>query len=206
MPIMQTRRRFLTTLSLAVVGGLIGPSRASGAEGAFETTTLRLTRTPALCVAPLYVAEELLRAEGFTDIRHVPTASATESANAIGAGQADPQFRLCVRVYHWDRFRPGDNGPGWRDGGLLRIVSPRKASTPLPTLSARGSGCDPWARRRMSSCRSWPPKLVWIPPRILIGWSTQNPLQSSSSSAEGSMCSLATRLNPSTCALVISAT
>jgi len=63
--LVQTRRRFLTTLSLAVAGGLIGPSRASGAEGAVETTTLRLTRTPALCVAPLYVAEELLRAEGF---------------------------------------------------------------------------------------------------------------------------------------------
>ena len=75
--LVQTRRRFLTTLSLAVAGGLIGPSRASGAEGAVETTTLRLTRTPALCVAPLYVAEELLRAEGF-DIRYVATASATE--------------------------------------------------------------------------------------------------------------------------------
>jgi len=87
-----TRRRFLTTLSLAAAGGLIGPSRASGAEGVLETTTLRLTRTPALCVAPLYVAEELLRAEGFTDIRHVATASATESATAIGAGQADLSF------------------------------------------------------------------------------------------------------------------
>ena len=40
---------------------------------------------------PLYVAEELLRAEGF-DIRYVATASATESANAIGAGRADLSF------------------------------------------------------------------------------------------------------------------
>jgi NitT/TauT family transport system substrate-binding protein len=92
MLIIQTRRRFLTTFSLAVAGGLVGPSRASGAEEALETTTLRLTRTPALCVAPLYAAEELLRAEGFTDIRYVATASATESANAIGAGQADLSF------------------------------------------------------------------------------------------------------------------
>jgi NitT/TauT family transport system substrate-binding protein len=92
MLIIQTRRRFLTTFSLAVAGGLIGPSRASGAEKALETTTLRLARTPALCVAPLYAAEELLRAEGFTDIRYVATASATESANAIGAGQADLSF------------------------------------------------------------------------------------------------------------------
>src|SRR6516162_4168788 len=87
-----TRRRFLTTLSLAAAGGLIGPSRASGAEGVLETTTLRFTRTPALCVAPLYVAEELLRAEGFSNIRYVDTGSATESANAIGAGEADLSF------------------------------------------------------------------------------------------------------------------
>jgi len=95
--VVQTRRQFLTTLSLAVAGGLIGPSRASGAEGTLETTTLRFTRTPALCAStPLYVAEELLRAEGFSDIRYVDTGSATESANAIGAGQADLSFDFAV--------------------------------------------------------------------------------------------------------------
>jgi len=95
--VVQTRRQFLTTLSLAVAGGLIGQSRASGAEGTLETTTLRFTRTPALCAStPLYVAEELLRAEGFSDIRYVDTGSATESANAIGAGQADLSFDFAV--------------------------------------------------------------------------------------------------------------
>jgi NitT/TauT family transport system substrate-binding protein len=92
MTMLQTRRHFLTTLSLAGAAGLVGGSRALGAEGAPETTTLRLTRTPALCVAPLYVAEELLHAEGFSDIRYVDAGSATESANAIGAGQADLSF------------------------------------------------------------------------------------------------------------------
>ena len=38
------------------------------------------------------MAEELLRAEGFSDIRYVDTGSATESANAIAAGQADLSF------------------------------------------------------------------------------------------------------------------
>src|SRR5215469_14381266 len=87
-----TRRRFLTLASAAGAASLVRAPRVLGAEGALETTTLRFTRTPALCVAPLYVAEELLRAEGFSDIRYVDTGSATESANAIGAGQADLSF------------------------------------------------------------------------------------------------------------------
>jgi NitT/TauT family transport system substrate-binding protein len=44
---------------------------SSAAEGTLETTTVRITKSAALCVAPQYVAEELLRAEGFTEIRYV---------------------------------------------------------------------------------------------------------------------------------------
>src|SRR5207253_8051296 len=70
----HTRRRFLTTLSLAGAAGLIRAPRALAAEGVLETTSVRLSKIPAICYAPLYVAEELLRAEGFTDIRYVATA------------------------------------------------------------------------------------------------------------------------------------
>ena len=92
MPLAQTRRRFLTLASAAGAASLVRAPRVLGAQGALETTTLRFTRPPALCVAPLFVAEELLRAEGFSDIRYVDTGSATESANAIAAGQADLSF------------------------------------------------------------------------------------------------------------------
>src|SRR6516162_699492 len=88
----QTRRRVLATLALVGAGSLVRPPPALAAVGALETTTLRLTRTPALCVAPQYIAEELLRAEGFSDLRYVDTASATESANAIGNDKADLSF------------------------------------------------------------------------------------------------------------------
>src|SRR5947209_1160463 len=67
MPIVQTRRRFLTTLSLAGAAGLVGTPPALAAEGPLETTAIRLGRQPTICVAPQFVAEELLRAEGFTD-------------------------------------------------------------------------------------------------------------------------------------------
>jgi NitT/TauT family transport system substrate-binding protein len=71
MTMMQTRREFLTTLSLAGAAGLARTPQLQAMEGAFETTTVRLTKTPGICLAPQYVAEELLRAEGFTEIRYV---------------------------------------------------------------------------------------------------------------------------------------
>ena len=40
MPMTQTRRRFLTTLSMAGAAGLVRP--AAAAEGPLETTTVRL--------------------------------------------------------------------------------------------------------------------------------------------------------------------
>src|SRR5882724_5986041 len=84
----QTRRRFLTTLSLAGAGALVRGPPALAAEGALETTTVRLVKTASICAAPQYVAEELLRAEGFTDIRYVDTPS-PEVPAAIARGRVD---------------------------------------------------------------------------------------------------------------------
>jgi hypothetical protein len=58
--IVQTRRRFLTTLSLAGAASLLPPQRALAAEGALETTTVRLVNDRSICIAPEYVADELL--------------------------------------------------------------------------------------------------------------------------------------------------
>jgi NitT/TauT family transport system substrate-binding protein len=66
MTMMQTRRQFLTTLSLAGAAGLARAPRALGVEGPLETTSIRLFKYPGICVAPQHIAEELLRAEGFT--------------------------------------------------------------------------------------------------------------------------------------------
>jgi NitT/TauT family transport system substrate-binding protein len=84
----QTRRRFLTTLSLASAAGLVGAPRASAAEEFLETTTVRISRDPSTCVAPLFVAEELLRAEGFTDVRYVAM-PAPDQPWAIARGKVD---------------------------------------------------------------------------------------------------------------------
>ena len=73
MTMTQSRRRFLAGLSaIGTAASLRAPARA--AEGALETTSVRLPRDVGICVAPEYVVDDLLRAEGFTDIRHVPFA------------------------------------------------------------------------------------------------------------------------------------
>jgi len=84
----QTRRRFLTTLSVAGAASFLrgGPSLA--AEGALETTRVRIRKSPAICIAPQYVAEELLRAEGLSDIRYVDTGRGAAS-EAISRGKVD---------------------------------------------------------------------------------------------------------------------
>jgi hypothetical protein len=61
---MQTRRRFLTTLSLAGVAGLTDALHLPAAAETLETTTVRLANDGSICIAPLFAAEELLRAEG----------------------------------------------------------------------------------------------------------------------------------------------
>jgi NitT/TauT family transport system substrate-binding protein len=87
MRVTQTRRRFLTTLSLAGAAGPLGVPRALAADGALETTTVRLAKTSGICIAPQFVAEELMRAEGFTDIRYVATG--ISAPEAIARGEID---------------------------------------------------------------------------------------------------------------------
>ena len=71
MKTIQSRRRFLATLSSAGAAGLIGAPSSSAQDGRLETTTVRLAKIPGICVAPQYVAEELLKSEGFTDVQYV---------------------------------------------------------------------------------------------------------------------------------------
>src|SRR6267378_7414035 len=93
MPMMQTRRRFLTMTALAGTAGILPPRRAWAAEPALETTTVRLGRLPVICFAPQYVCEALLRAEGFTDVRYVDTTARGQSED-LGHGKLDFQSNL----------------------------------------------------------------------------------------------------------------
>ena len=90
---MPNRRNFLETGLSIAAAGLAGAtaftrSRRSLAEEAPpETTSLRLGKAAATCLAPLYILDDLLREEGFADVRYVPIASST--SENIARGEAD---------------------------------------------------------------------------------------------------------------------
>ncbi|MCC2653397.1 MAG: ABC-type nitrate/sulfonate/bicarbonate transport system [Microvirga sp.] len=115
MEIIQSRRDFLTTLSAAGAAGVFGARGSVADEAPPETTTLRLIYDPSICTAPGYIADELLRAEGFTDIRYLRTVSGGE---AVARGEVD--------------F--GTDTGAW-------IVSRLDAGEPITALAGLHSGC-----------------------------------------------------------------
>jgi NitT/TauT family transport system substrate-binding protein len=93
----QTRRRFLSSLGLAGAAGLVRMPRSLAAEEALETKSVRFIKNSGICIAPQYIAEELLRAEGFTEVVYVDTPAREGSAKAI-ADRVD--FTLSFAVNH----------------------------------------------------------------------------------------------------------
>jgi NitT/TauT family transport system substrate-binding protein len=97
MTITQTRRQFLTSLSLTSAVGLLGARPALAAEAVLETTSVRITKNQGICYAPQYVAEEFLRDEGFTDIRFVDV-SPPEISAAITQGKVDVGMNYALQT------------------------------------------------------------------------------------------------------------
>jgi NitT/TauT family transport system substrate-binding protein len=77
----------LTVVGTTALLGL-GPEPVA-AEAPPETTKLRLLQFRSLCNAPQYVAEELLRHEGFTDVQYTPVEIPSGVHKALAAGEAD---------------------------------------------------------------------------------------------------------------------
>jgi NitT/TauT family transport system substrate-binding protein len=89
MQMAQNRRRFLAALSSAAAAGIIGAPLSNAQDGRLETTTVRIAKIAGICIAPQYVADELLRAEGFTDIRYVATDAGVPAALSLARGEVD---------------------------------------------------------------------------------------------------------------------
>jgi NitT/TauT family transport system substrate-binding protein len=84
-----TRRRFLGGLTVAGTAGLLGlQPRPVAAEPPPETMRLRVKQDQILCEAPAEVAQELLRAEGFSDVQYV-WAPGTAGYEKIASGEID---------------------------------------------------------------------------------------------------------------------
>jgi NitT/TauT family transport system substrate-binding protein len=95
-----SRRRFVqaaaglgfsvaSTSLLAGCSGQAAPFFAGGAGDRLETTRIRLSQLiGGICVAPQYVAGDLLRAEGFTEVEYIQTDAAGQYP-AFASGEVD---------------------------------------------------------------------------------------------------------------------
>ena len=135
MPIAHSRRRFLTNLAFTGAVGLGGAGVASlgggrkslAAESPLEVTTIRFGKDTGTCIAP-QVFEELVRAEGFTDIRYVDITEAhVRRADAAGS-EALSDMIAHGEVDFGRTFAPG-------------FVLGMNAGAPVMVLSGLHLGC-----------------------------------------------------------------
>jgi len=105
-----SRRAFLRGLAMAGAAAALGvrPGPAAAAkEPPPETTRLRIRRAEPACWAPMYVAEPLLREEGFTDVQYVYAQSPEDTAKMTREGVIDliPSFSA-VQMFNCEQQQP----------------------------------------------------------------------------------------------------
>jgi len=137
-----SRRRFLSTAALAGTGALLGlQSNSLAAEPPPETTKLKLIRVPTVCYAPQYVAEELLRSEGFTDVQYIKKNDNLGNTLAIAGGEADISIQF--------------------SGPVLTYVD---GGAPIVMLAGVHVGCfELFATERIRAIRDLKGKIVAVP-------------------------------------------
>jgi NitT/TauT family transport system substrate-binding protein len=111
---MQSRRDFLVTLSAGCAVSALGIPTSLAAEPPPEVTTIRLLGDASICEAPVFLAEDLLRAEGFTDVRYARNLP----VDAVARGEIDFAFKT----------------PAW-------VVSNLDAGQPVTALAGVHPGC-----------------------------------------------------------------
>lgn len=136
----RSRRTFLSrTLGLSAANFLSGYAQVAAADPPPETTSLRLIHAPSLCLAPQYIAEDLLRLEGFTDVKYFPLGT-RYAPIALADGRADISL--------------------WNTPGLLPYVD---QGLPLVILVGVHSGCyELFANDRVQSIRDCKGKTLAI--------------------------------------------
>jgi NitT/TauT family transport system substrate-binding protein len=126
-------------MTLAGTAGLLGVSCSPAEAPGPETTRLRLAYDPVLCFAPQFVADELLRLEGFTDVQYVKTAKGPY--HALATGEADINTGLAGQL-------------------ILRI----DAGDPLVILTGTHAGCfELFATEHIRSVKELKGKTVAVP-------------------------------------------
>ena len=96
---MINRRQFVRGMAVAGAAGVLGMgTEVFAAEPPPETNRIRIAHNPNNCYAPQYMAEDLLRGEGFSDLQYVRVAGSASIPPALATGAIDlsmafsPQF------------------------------------------------------------------------------------------------------------------
>ena len=85
-----SRREFLSTVTLAGTGVLLGlQPDALAAEPPPETKRIRIPQLPSTCRSPEWIADELLRTEGFSDVQYLSVQGTQGVERALASGEAD---------------------------------------------------------------------------------------------------------------------
>ena len=85
-----TRREFLANVSFAATASLLGSTADSfGAEPPPETKSVRIPQIPSACRSPEWIAEDLLRGEGFSDVQYIAVQGTQGVERALASGEAD---------------------------------------------------------------------------------------------------------------------
>ena len=133
MQIIQTRRDFLASASLAAAASVFGSAGSrSPTKARRKPPPIRLVKQLGICTAPQYLADELLRAEGFTDVRYVQM-PASRRRRWSGAATSTSGMSIAPSIIFTDGCRLADHDVGGRASRLLGAVRPASPSAPSVT-------------------------------------------------------------------------
>ena len=158
MPTTQSRRRFLTSASMAGAAGFLPASQAVAAEGTLETNTVRILKSNGICHAPQHTAGELLRTEGFSDIRYVDQGLGLETSEMTGRGDADFSLEFAARIV---QTIVSTKISGAATASMMRAITGGSvmAEKPCPTspvsVSISTRHADMVARRSAPTSATW---------------------------------------------------
>jgi NitT/TauT family transport system substrate-binding protein len=135
-----SRRRLLTYASAVTAAAALGiPGTVSAADPPPEIRKLRLLHVPAICHAPVYLAEEMLHLEGITEVEYIPFGT-RYIPDGIAASKVDIGM--------------------WNAGELIPHMD---ANRPIVLLAGIHGGCfEVFANERIGSIRDLRGKTVAI--------------------------------------------
>jgi NitT/TauT family transport system substrate-binding protein len=151
MQIIQNRRHFLAGLSAAGAASVLGARSSLADERPPEVTSVRLVKQLGTCTAPQYLADDLLRAEGFIDVEYVQM----PVAPAKMVGLADVDFGMSMApsiIFHQDAGLPIMTLAGVHPGCWELFAQPSLRT--IGDLKARRS-TSPTGLARARTC-TWP--------------------------------------------------